>query len=767
MSPQANIETLIYNHRRAISSVLLLTILYFITASRLSLPSLILSLGWQPETQLRVLSPIEEAYRPFVQEDDIVLAVDGRPVERGEIIFMPPVPNAYELTLQRGDAILVQEVPVAVSQLFQVWELSKGGLALLIWLLGFLITQFARSDQISAALLGLGFQLIAAGIISPGPTQLGLPGAWLVGHVLIYYFPLIILYASFLPRYSPFNGGVRKMLWGSFFVLSGMALVSTYEYLFLFPARSLVDMVGVSNQTILTVLTGLSLVTAVAVLAVRLLRLNKLSYERQQLLILLVCFGLAVTPLFFFVILPVTAITFAPFPFIYSFLLLIPAAYFFVLHRQGYLELDNIFSQIITVAVLILFFVMAYATGAYLLITVFQKDFSAISQGFWAMLLFGIAVSGQKSVQTYVDMLTYGRYLPGEVVLRAAKTRLSADPEPATVTEAVMQITAHLQIPQIAVLVKQDNHYRWLAGNTSPFTISVTDRSTFRLRSRTQEEMEGLPDWVELSLPIMVGEEVTGLFLLASPVNGYFNDRQVRLLRDVTDTLAFSLQVLSLMEMLHGLTETVIYEKEMQRQEIATEIHNRPLHALTNVQRRLELMDDSSEVRYVRSEIGGVSQDLRGIIADLRPRILVENIHWLSRQVVRGFGETNEEIEVRLHLHVDKSQKVSDLVKRAYYHVLIEALNNINKHAQARQVDVTVRCEDELLLIVEDDGIGPGVATQSLLNLLRNCGVGVVDMHRWARIAGGRLDIKERDGGGTVITLVLPRVAPERKMLSV
>lgn len=115
--------------------------------------------------------------------------------------------------------------------------------------------------------------------------------------------------------------------------------------------------------------------------------------------------------LFFVVILPVTAIAFAPFPFIFSFLLLIPAAYFFVLHLQGYLELDNIFSQIITVTVLILFFVMVYATGAYLLITVFQKNFTAVSQGFWAMLLFGIAVSGQKSVQTYVDMLTCGRYL--------------------------------------------------------------------------------------------------------------------------------------------------------------------------------------------------------------------------------------------------------------------------------------------------------------------------------------------------------------------
>lgn len=767
MSPQANIEAMIYKRRRALSSALLLTILCFITFSRLSLPSLSISLGWHPETQLRVLPSLDEAYSAFLQPGDIILAVDGRPASRGALIFAPPVPAAYELTVQRGEVILVQEVPVVASQFFDIWELSKAALALLIWFLGFLTAQFARRDQVSALLLGFGFQLTAAGILSPGPTQLGLPGAWLVGRVLVYYFPLIILYASFLPRYRPFAEGPKKMLWATFFGLSVMALVSVYEHIFLFPTRSLTDLIGVSNESILTALTGLSLVIALAVLIVRLLRLNKLSYERQQLFILLVFFTLAVTPLFFFVILPVTAIAFAPFPFIYSFLLLIPAGYFFVLHRQGYLELDNIFSQIVTVSILILFFIMAYATGVYLLVTVFQQEITIVSQGFFALLLFGIAISSQKSVQTYVDWLTYGRYLPGEAVLRSAKMRLSAEPEPATVTEAMAQIAAHLLIPQMAVLVKQDDQYSWLAGNTAPFTAPVTEESAVRLRTRTPDEMRDLPDWVELSLPIMVGEDVIGLFLLATPANGYFNARQVRLLRDVAEILAFSLQVLSVLEALHSSSETIVYEKEIQRQEIATEIHNRPLHTLTDLLRQLEMMDESSEVRHVRSGISDVSRDLRNIVSVLRPRALLENVYWLSRHTVVGFSDMHEDVEVRLHLHVDRSQKVSGLVKRAYYSVLTESLNNISKHAQANQVDVTVHCDDELLLIVEDDGVGPGVATQSLLNLLRDNRVGVVDMHRWARIGGGRLDIKERTGGGTVITLTLPCTSPDMSAVAV
>lgn len=764
---QARIETLIYQHRRALSSVICLIIIYFIMFSRLAVPAIGFFLAWEPETRLVVIAPVEEAYREFLQPGDVVLAVEGKPVRRGDQIFPFPLPDSFELTLQRDGQVVVQTVPNVESQFFRVWELSNIGLALAIWFLGFLTTQFARPSRMSAVLLGLGFQLTAAGILSAGPTQLGLPGAWVIGYVLIYYFPLIILYASLLPRYKPFSAATRKALWASLFVLSGLALLSAYEHLVLFPERSLADLVGVRNHIILTVLTGASLITAVIILTRRMLRLPRLAYERQQLRLLLVFFGLAVSPLFFFVILPATAVSFAPYPFIYSFLLLIPAGYFFMLHRQGYLALDRIFSQVVTVAILILFFMMAYATGAYLLTVLFQQELDVISQGFFALLLFGVAFSGQKSTQTYVALLTYGRYLPEDAVLKAAQQRLAAEPEAATVTETMLQIASHMQVAQLAVLTKQEDEYTWLAGNTPAFTVASGEGTVSRLRSRTPEAMGGFPDWVELSLPILVGSQTIGLFLLAAPVNGYFNGRQVQLLQDVTGILASSLQVLSMVEILYGLLDDMAYEKEMSSYEIATEIHNRSLQRLTDLLRQLEQLEETAAVKQIIVSVQQFWQDLQRITSGMRPRILVEPIHVLSRQLALEFGQNHEEVVVDVCLHIDRTQQTPDLVKRAYYHVLTEALNNIGKHAQASRVEVTVRYEEELTLIVEDDGIGPGIAAQSLPSLVRHGRAGVVDMHQWARIAGGRLKIRPRAGGGTVLVLVLPRTAPERRVIIV
>ena len=496
-------SVILYRIRKLLSTLLLLTIAYFVIFSRVSLPPLGLFLGWHPDTQLVVLPTIEAQYQPYVQPGDVVLAVNGRPVQRGDLTFPPPLKPVYELTLQRGDNILTQEIIVGQSQLFQVWELSQTVLAFLIWFLGFLTVQFARPQQTPAVLTGLSFQLIAAGIVSPGPAQLGAPGAWLVGQVLVFYFPQIMLYLSFMPRYAPLNPGARRLLHGSFLFLSGLALAAAWEQLFLFPKTSLADVIGIRSQTILTVVTGISLITAISILFVRLLRLPKSSYERQQLTVLFVFLTLAVTPLFFFVIVPIDqTLIFAPFPFIYSFLLLAPAGYFFVLHRQGHLELDALFSQVVTVVVLVLAVGMAYASGVYLFETIFHLDVNDILQGVFALALFGVAMVGQRPVQAYVDLLVYGRNLLGDKPLHEIKATLSASPEPATVTAVLSQISAYLQVRQTAVLVKQQEQYTWLAGNAPSFAIALPEVESLCLRVRDPDSLTGLPDWVELALPI-------------------------------------------------------------------------------------------------------------------------------------------------------------------------------------------------------------------------------------------------------------------------
>ena len=261
-----NLEAVLYKNRIVLSVAFLLVIVYFVLYTWVTLPSLTMIVGWRPETKLTVLQVVEESYSQYVQPGDVVLAIDGRPARRGEAIFTPPVKLAYELTLQRDEEIFVEEVPVVDSPFYNIWKVSNGILALAIWFVGLMTAKFAQVGQPSALYVGLGFQLIAAGIVSPGPAQLGAPGAWIVGNVLIFYFPLIMLYLGFVPRVRPLGRSAQRLLRSSFYLLSGLAIVAAVELLFLFPERSLKDVAGISTLTILTVLAGVSIVAAIVIL---------------------------------------------------------------------------------------------------------------------------------------------------------------------------------------------------------------------------------------------------------------------------------------------------------------------------------------------------------------------------------------------------------------------------------------------------------------------------------------------------------------------
>ena len=300
----SRLNTALYSYRNLLSVAMLLTVLYLVAYTWATVPPMALFLGWQPDTKLIVLETIAEEYRPYVQSEDSVLAIDGRLIRRGQPVFKSPVQSSYQFTLQRGNEIFTQDIPVRESQLFRMWLFSLTALALAFWFIGFMTVRFARPQQSAPLFVGLGIQLIGAGIVSPAPSQLGAPGAWIVGNVLIFFFPLIMLYLGYLPRQTPLSNTILKILRVSFYILASLAIIAATVVVFLYPERSLVDVIGVESSMIVTILTGVSVVTAVIVLIIRLLRSPYHSYERQQLSILCVFLTLSVTPLFFFVILP-------------------------------------------------------------------------------------------------------------------------------------------------------------------------------------------------------------------------------------------------------------------------------------------------------------------------------------------------------------------------------------------------------------------------------------------------------------------------------
>jgi signal transduction histidine kinase len=83
--------------------------------------------------------------------------------------------------------------------------------------------------------------------------------------------------------------------------------------------------------------------------------------------------------------------------------------------------------------------------------------------------------------------------------------------------------------------------------------------------------------------------------------------------------------------------------------------------------------------------------------------------------------------------------------------IMQEALTNVLRHAEAREVEIGLDyVADELILIVTDDGKGPATTAEE------PPGYGLVGMRERAVALGGSLEYGPRQGGGFYVQAVLP-----------
>jgi signal transduction histidine kinase len=83
---------------------------------------------------------------------------------------------------------------------------------------------------------------------------------------------------------------------------------------------------------------------------------------------------------------------------------------------------------------------------------------------------------------------------------------------------------------------------------------------------------------------------------------------------------------------------------------------------------------------------------------------------------------------------------------------LQEVVNNIIRHAQASVISIQlIRHDDELVLVVEDNGIGFNVNNHN-----ESEGIGIRNIRSRVDFLNGNLNIDSYPGKGTTITVEIP-----------
>jgi signal transduction histidine kinase len=197
---------------------------------------------------------------------------------------------------------------------------------------------------------------------------------------------------------------------------------------------------------------------------------------------------------------------------------------------------------------------------------------------------------------------------------------------------------------------------------------------------------------------------------------------------------------------------------ESERRRWARELHDETLQALGGLKVLLSgatRLDDIESVRArMREAIEQLTHDidsLRGLIAELRPPALDQLGLEPALASLADRTAVISGLEVRTAFELPDDLRPAPETETTVYRIVQESLTNVAKHARAEGVEVTVRCEDnEILIAVADDGVGfdPGGPPDG--------GFGLMGMRERVELAGGDLDVGPGEAGGTLVRARVP-----------
>lgn len=177
-------------------------------------------------------------------------------------------------------------------------------------------------------------------------------------------------------------------------------------------------------------------------------------------------------------------------------------------------------------------------------------------------------------------------------------------------------------------------------------------------------------------------------------------------------------------------------------------LENKPKAAL----KRLQELEDIVE---------NITKRMRRIIISVRPPQLREI--GLTSAIKDLIDSLKTSSDTKFHFASGKAKniKMSEEVKIVLYRCVQESINNVFKHAKAKNIWVSLKEENSsVLLTIKDDGIGyEKIKSNSVKKM------GLLGMRESATCIGGTFDIKGKKGQGTLVCVRCPKISYIRKVV--
>ncbi len=289
-------------------------------------------------------------------------------------------------------------------------------------------------------------------------------------------------------------------------------------------------------------------------------------------------------------------------------------------------------------------------------------------------------------------------------------------------------------------------------GSHAAMDSYLIDVSLSRLRQQfdISEVIEGLLLWRETVLPL----------LLPDPSGGLPTEELAQLDECVRHLVSRfgHLYAEAVQQRLEAQRRHTAVVEERQR--LARELHDSVTQSLYSITlfagAAAEQLADGTPARashhlqLLQTTAQDALREMRLLIFELRPPVL-------EKEGLAGALRARlETVEARVGLHadllVDGNRRLPLGVEEELYRIAQEALNNVLKHAGARQVTVSLNMEGPTVRVeIRDDGAGFDPAA-----VYEKGGMGLPGMRERAQRLGAKLSIDSMPGSGTRLSVEMP-----------
>lgn len=341
----------------------------------------------------------------------------------------------------------------------------------------------------------------------------------------------------------------------------------------------------------------------------------------------------------------------------------------------------------------------------------------------------------RRYLQRGVNRLLYGHRDEPYVVLARLGQQLGVAFSPSDVLPTVVAtVRETLKLPYVAIALRDDED----------------DEETITTAS-------GTPVAAQTTLPLVYQQDHIGALILGQRHPGeVFSTREQRLLEDLARYISIIAHTVQLNRALQYSRERLVTAREEERRRLQRDLHDGLGPTLAGLTMQLDaarslLADDpdTSEalLTEVKDELQVTIGSVRRLVYQLRPPALDQ--FGLIAAVREHVLRSDHPHGTRILLEAPESlPPLPAAVEVAAYYIVIEAVNNVIRHAKAQHCRVQLSLVPLLTIRILDDGTG--------LPEQHRAGVGLHSMRERAAELGGMCTILPVPGGGTEVHAYLP-----------